>query len=263
MKALLTAFSLFLLVNGFSQDIKHIEQKLAAAFDKITYWQFYVPHGDLARCDSLEKANRNFRKLLLKYTAANPQTLTYNFTNLVDSGLDITTSEDGLFRIYSWDTWTGGTMHIFENVFQYKANGKVFSRASCNNSDNEFSEPGCFYTQINDIVTDSQTYYVTQSHSRWSTGLTYHNIQVFSIDSLHLNDKAKLIKTKTGIRSQLGYEVDLTASSNRGRRDIPEFYIEYDKSNKIIAIPLILGDSRVTSRKIRYQFTGQYFEKMP
>jgi len=70
-----------------------------------------------------------------------------------------------------------------------------------------------------------------------------------------------LIKTQTGIKNQLRYEVDLTAASNRNN-EIRNYTIEYDKKNKIISIPLILDNSKVTSKKIHYQFKGQYFEKI-
>lgn len=42
----------------------------------------------------------------------------------------------------------------------------------------------------------------------------------------------------------------------------PNYNIEYDPKNKIINIPLILDNSKVTGKKIRYQFKGKYFEKM-
>jgi hypothetical protein len=32
--------------------------------------------------------------------------------------------------------------------------------------------------------------------------------------------------------------------------------------NKIISIPLIQADSRITAKKIQYQFKGKYFEKL-
>ena len=201
-----------------------------------------------------------FESLLLKYTSSNAQTISYNFKSLVDSGLTIATSEDGRFKIYSWDTWTGGTMHYFRNVFQFKSGTKVFSKSFGQKAEKD-EGAGCYYNQINDIVSGNRKFYITQSRAVLSSGLSYHNIKIFSIDNSKLNDTAKLIKTNTGIKNQLGYEVDLTASSNRGG-EIPDFYIEYDKKNKIISIPVILDDSKVTAKKIRYQFKEKYFEKL-
>ena len=36
----------------------------------------------------------------------------------------------------------------------------------------------------------------------------------------------------------------------------------YDKKTQTIVIPLIKADGKVTKNKIKYRFTGKYFEKM-
>ncbi|MDB5224342.1 MAG: uncharacterized protein JWN83_3009 [Chitinophagaceae bacterium] len=261
MKHILSISLFFILTPAFGQDLKSIDKKLIAAFDKINYWAFFKTDDEkINPYDSLEEANNLFESLLLKYTSSNSQTISYSFKSLADSGLTIVTSEDGLFRIYSWDTWTGGTMHNFRNVFQYKTDIKVFSKIFKPKRDEE-GDPGCFYNQVDDIISGNKKFYITQSRAVLSSGLSYHKIKIFSIDNSKLNDTAKLIKTNTSIKNQLGYEVDLTASSNRDR-DVPDFYIEYDKANKIISIPVILEDSKVTNKKIRYQFKDKYFEKL-
>lgn len=54
---------------------------------------------------------------------------------------------------------------------------------------------------------------------------------------------------------------DSLASANR-QYEGRDHEIEYDKKNKIISIPLIQADSRITAKKIQYQFKGKYFEKL-
>lgn len=261
MKHIFTIFLLFILTTTFGQDLNIIDKSLSAALVKINYWAFFkTDNQKISPDDSLQQANDLFEGLLLKYTSSNAQTISHSFKSLVDSGLRIATSDDGLFRIYSWDTWTGGTMHFFKNVFQFKSDTKVFSKAF-KPKDEQEGDAGCFYNQINDIVSDNKKYYITQSRAILSSGLSYYNIKAFSIVSSKLNDTAKIIKTRTGIKNQLGYEVDLTASSNRDR-EVPDCYIEYDKINKILSIPVILDDSKVTAKKIRYQFKDRYFEKL-
>lgn len=260
MKKILIIISFFSTQLSFGQDINKIETKLSKAFFKIQYWKFYDNGKTVESYDSLEKANDQFEKLLLNLTSKNPQTLNYKFKSLIDSGLTISTSADGNFRIYNWDTWTGGTMHIYKNVYQYKASNKVFSK-TLNNEKNNDGDPDCLYYEINQVTSNNKNFYLAFSSARLSSGLSYQNIKVFSIDSNKLNDNAKLIKTRTGIKNQLGYEVDLTSSANRDR-EVPNFDIEYDKINKVISIPVILDNNEVTNKKIRYKFNGTYFEKL-
>ncbi|WP_278380743.1 hypothetical protein [Chryseobacterium arthrosphaerae] len=242
----------------FGQNISVIEKKLNDAFQKIGYWSS-EGRDQKSSPDSLYAANTKFEKLLSQYTSSNPETLSHNFKGLEKAGLIVATSEDGKFRIYSWDTWTGGTMHFFKNVYQYKTGNKVQSKSV--DSDME-GDPKSYFYQINDVISQNKKYYITQSTSILSSGLSSHCVKVFSIENDGtLNDNAQLIKTQTGIKNQLRYEVDLTAASNRNN-EIRNYTIEYDKKNKIISIPLILDNSKVTSKKIHYQFKGQYFEKI-
>jgi hypothetical protein len=236
---------------------------LTRAFAKIEYWYAYnSENSTFERYDSLEKANADFEKMLLKYTASNSKTISYAFQKLSSSGLIIRTSEDELFRIYSWNTNTGGTMRFYRTVFQYKNKKGTYSMPSVYNSIDP-PDPGCFYRQVNKIVSQQKTFYITQSTSIGSYALYYHTVKIFLIEDYGLNDTAKLIKTKTGIRNELGYEMDFSTSSNKNttRGDI-NYSTEYDPATKIITIPLIDEDGKLTTRKIRYRFDGKYFVKM-
>ncbi|KEY20176.1 hypothetical protein [Kaistella antarctica] len=250
---ILTLFSTF----AFAQSLKTVENILNESFQKIDYWSSN-DRTDKHSFDSLYTSNMKFEKLLLKYTSTLPETINYNFELLKNNGLHIATSEDGLFRIYSWDDGTGGTMRFFKNIYQYKVNQKVFSK---NSPKYDEKDAGCFYYQINDINSGNKKFYITLGTSILSSGLSYHTIKIFSIEDAKLNENAKLIKTKTGIRNQIGYEVDLTSRTNRDR-EVGNYKIEYDEKNKVISIPLILENSKVTGEKIHYQFKGKYFEKV-
>src|SRR5580704_8175864 len=106
---------IFLSATLYGQDIKIFERNLSDAFGKIDYWsnRQYETAYNSSFTDSLKNANVIFEKLLLDYTANYPQTLKYEFKNLIVEGVLIVTSEDGLFRIYSWDTQMGGTIEAF------------------------------------------------------------------------------------------------------------------------------------------------------
>jgi hypothetical protein len=255
MKQLLLVISLFVFQLSLAQNVQVIENKLSKAFFKIKYWSAYN-----SSYDSLEKANHQFEQLLLNYTSKKPETVNAQFKSLKDSSLVISTSDDGNFRIYSWDTWMGGTMHFYRTVFQYKINGHVYSKTFTNPKE-EDRDPDCLYYAIHQVTSNNKNFYLTFSSARLSSGLFDLKIKVFSIDDSNLNENARLIKTKTGIKNQLGYEVDLTSAANRNK-EVPDFNIEYDNVNKIISIPVILENNEVTKRRIQYQFTGKFFEKI-
>ena len=66
--------------------------------------------------DSLAKAIEDFQKMLVGH-ARNPSTLATDFVELKKLGVRIATSEDGLFRIYSWNTELGGKYaHVPQRV---------------------------------------------------------------------------------------------------------------------------------------------------
>jgi len=255
---------LFLLSDSVSgQNISTVEKKLNRSFQRIQYWHDAIYNTNKDVYDSLYAANRKFEKLLYHYTASNPETLRYDFKSLRKNGLNISSSEDGKFRIYSWDTQTGGTMRFYRNVFQYESDKKTGSEIS--KSDMEQDAESMYY-QINDIVSQNKKYYLASNTAVYSSALFYHTLKVFSIENGKLNSDAKLIKTTSGIKNELSYELDFTASSNRENPISYKIFntlnIQYDPKQKIISIPLILGDSKITKKRIRYQFKGKYFEKI-
>jgi hypothetical protein len=245
-------------LNTFGQSSNSIEETLLKEFKKITYWAYYKGDTDTVdKYDSLEKANENFRKLLLKHTAQSPSTLTTDFKEIVNEGLSIATSTDGLFRIYSWDTYTGGTMHIFDNVYQYKVNGRVFSKTLRESEDEH--DPGYWYSTIYSLTNAGKTFYLGLRHGIYSTKDSYQGIKSFSISNNSLNAGTKLIKTNTGVKNILGFEFDFFSVVHHLER--PVRLITYNATTKTLTLPIVLENGEVTERRIIYQFTGRYFER--
>jgi hypothetical protein len=264
MKLTLTILFIICFLSSNGQSLQQIDKDLSQAFAKIEYWNEYDDAKDnVAKDDSLQAALAGFEKQLIHYTSTVPQTLDYSFDSLDKKGINIITSEDGLFRIYSWYQYNGGTMHFYKNIFQYRNAKGTFAYISDTTKADQDFDPGCFYRQINKIVSQQKTYYITLNTSVGSSALTYHTVKIFSIEDYGLNDTAKLIKTRTGIRNELGYEMDFSTTSNRNiiRTDI-NYSTEYDPAKKIITIPLIEEDGKLTARKIRYRFDGKYFVRM-
>jgi hypothetical protein len=250
---------LFLLVSkSFGQTDNDIEQDLLKYFNKIEYWSNYdINDKNIDKYDSLNDASERFTAKLLEYTSKYPNTIKQEFNELKKKGLFIATSEDSLFRIYSWDDMNGGSMRYFDNVYQFNSNGKeVLSTTLTNRAE---GETGYFCSEIFSIKNQSETYYLAIINAIHSNKDSYQAIKVFTINKGNLNDSAKLIKTATGIRNMIGFEYDFFSVVDRKER--PVKLIKYDYLTKTLKIPVVLESGKVTNRHITYKFTGNYFEK--
>ncbi len=256
-KYLFTIAFLALAAPVFSNTGRDMEKELVLKFKIINYWyerQKMEPKIELG--DYLVKANLDFQNTLLAY-AKNPLTLTTDFKILEKCGVNIATSEDGLFRIYSWDTELGGSMHIFYNVYQYKANGKMYSKVI---SDGKF-EAGRWFSRIYSHHVSDKVYYLGIAHSIYSGKDSSQEIRVFNISNAKLNDKVKLIKTKAGLTNKLRVEYDFSSVYHRKERPIK--LITYDKHHEIIKLPLVNDKYQVTDKFISYKFEDGYFVRIP
>ena len=63
-------------------------------------------------------------------------------------------------------------------------------------------------SEINKLKVDGNTYYLAINHAVLSTRESYQTVKVFSIEKNQLNDKVKLIKTKSGLQNELGFDFD-------------------------------------------------------
>lgn len=239
----LTSFSLF------SQTPKQIENNLIESYKKI---EFYSQKNDYEKISS---ANDEFEAKLKNCTEKIPATLTYPF-DAKKARVDVSTSADGLFRIYSWDTWTGGTMHAFENVFQYKSSGKVISFLDRPKEEGDYIHN---YNEIYTFINGGKAYYLTVYTDIGSTKDVSNGIHVFTIDNGKLTD-AKIVRTHSGLHSDLSYDYDFRSvvDIEYGERPSPRF----DEKTNMISLPLVSGNRQMTKRLILYKFTGQYFERV-
>ena len=70
--------------------------------------------------DSLEKVNTALLTYLQEKSTTTPELLDIDLSSMDTAGMIILTSEDKKFRIYCWDTETGGTMRFFNSLIQYR-----------------------------------------------------------------------------------------------------------------------------------------------
>lgn len=205
--------------------------------------------------DSTEYYSGKFNGEFINLIKTNPATMSYPFQRLADSNFCyIKTSSDGNFRIYSWDTWTGGTMHIFKEIYQYKDNGKIFTKMP----KGEEGEPGSFCSKIYTIPVKNKTYYLPISNGVFSTKDVSQSVSVYFIDNNKLIDTAKLFHTKTKRLNSIDVEFDFFSVVDRPER--PLELITYDESQKILYIPVVNDKGAVSNKNLLYQLKDDHFE---
>lgn len=247
---LLLVLTVFTGEKAFAQakDIASQENRLANLYSKLTS---FIQVDD----DSLSLYSDKFEKEFTSFIKDKPTTLNYPFNELIDSNFCyVKTSSDGRFRIYSWDTWTGGTMHFFKEIYQWKNNGEVFTKVPNYKED----DAGRFCSKIFTVNINDQPHYLAVTNGIFSTKDAMQSISAYTIEGDELIDTVKLFKTKTKTLNSIDVEFDFFSVADRPER--PLELITYDDKQKIIYIPVVDDKGQVTKRNILYQLKGPYFE---
>ncbi len=245
----------FLYCVSLAQTTQKIEQELVSHISDVKKYSAYQGNYE---ADLLSKANEDFKSKLLKFTKQS-SVLKHNFREL-SKHIEIATSEDGKFRIYTWDTESGGTMHMFDSVFQFQgSDGKVYSKGDYW----EEGDAGAFVSDIYGIDTKGGKVYLARFHSILSTSDSYQTVKLFKIRGSSIKD-AKLFKTNSGLTNLLSFEFNFFSVVDRKERPIKLF--EYDPKTKTLKFPVVVEDKefpngRVTDKFIKYRFNGTHFVK--
>jgi hypothetical protein len=231
-----------------TSDLASQERKIVKLYSKLAS---FIP-GDY---DSISLYSNRFSNEFSSFVKNNPGTLNYAFQKLIDStNCRVQTSVDGNFRIYSWDTWTGGTMHFYKEIYQWKDNGKVFTKIPIR----EEGDPGSFCSKIFTVHINKQPYYLAVTNGIYSTKDAMESISVYKIDNNNLVDTIELFKTKSKTLNNITVEYDFFSAADRPER--PLELITYDHKQKIIYIPVVNDKGQVTTKYILYQLKGHHFE---
>lgn len=205
--------------------------------------------------DSTETYSEKFSSSFTGFIKANPATLNYPFQRLIDSNFCfIKTSADGNFRIYSWDNLTGGTMHWFNQVYQWRDKGKIFTKIP--KADDQ--DPGGFCSEIYTVTIQNKAYYLVISNRIFSTRDASQSITVITINGNRLTDTAKLFHTKTKQYNRVDVDFDFFSVVDHPER--PLQLITYDDKLQVVYIPVVDNKQQVTERNILYQLKGDHFE---
>jgi hypothetical protein len=255
---LVTLFVFVSSLSVFGQNNEKIENELVSGIKEIQKYSIYGGDYDQQK---LSNAQGVFEEQLLKFTKVR-STLNYAFSGL-DELMFIVTSEDGKFRVYSWDLQDGGTMHRFARVYQYQGpDGEVYSKAE--GSPEEGMGLG-FVTDIFTLNTKTGKVYIVCSTFIASGKLQLQSADLYRIEGKTLNDKVKLFKTRSGVTNRLSFEYDNFSVIDR--EDHPSKLISFDGKTGVLRIPVVIKDTeypdgRVTNRLISYRFDGRYFVRV-
>jgi hypothetical protein len=241
----------------YAQSPQKIEQELLISFKRLQRLALFNDASPMiGRIDSIRQANTAFSNSLLAWTASTRATFTWEFKELEKEGLIIKTSEDGLFRIYSWDTGPGGADHNFDAVFQYRVENEVFSQLAGHNE----QEAGRWYSNIYTLKTDNKTYYIGVYNELHSTTNLTQGVKVFCIEDKDLDESVRLFKTANGPANEMGFNYNFLTVADRPDR--PAKLIYYDTDDDQLHLTVIQEDGKVTRQIVTWQFTGKYFEQV-
>ena len=238
-----------------SQSPAAVERDILAQLKNVDKFRSYG--GDYDE-DKLDAANSAVRDLLVK-SSSRSDILQYSFPALKKE-INIVTSRDGKLRIYSWDLQTGGTMHDYDNVFQYQgASGKVYAWTAPVSDENS---GGAFFSQIFQVTSASGPIYISNSTFVAENSLHGQSIETMRIVGDTFERSAKLIRTGSGLKSSIDFSYD-PFSSPKGTDEL----VFFDPARKSFRFPVIIEDKkddrgRITNKFITYQFNGQYFVKV-
>jgi hypothetical protein len=237
MRLLISIIFFYCASHAYAQSPRKIEQELLVSFKQLQH-------------------NTEFRNSLLSYTATVKSTFTYGFKELEKEGLVVRTSDDGLFRIYSWDTQTGGTAHNFDAVIQYKVGNDLFSQPAGHDA----NETGKWYSNIYMLKTDSITYYIGLFHEMHSSKDLVQGVKAFCIKNNKVVESVKLFKTRQGPVNELSIAYNFFTVAKRSERPVKLIY--YDTDDEQLHLTVVKEDGTVTKELVTYQFMGKYFESV-
>jgi hypothetical protein len=238
-------------------DIKDIETELAGHIKKIDYWaNFENPDKKINKYDSLVMENTILTQKLYDILKSNRNSVSYDFPALSADGINIAVSDDRNLRIFSWDTKTGGTMHMFNSVLQYSSENRVSAKIINNVFEHGGTGAGYNFPLIYQVK--PYTYLVIDK-AVYSTKDVYMGIRGICIEGEILNDTIGIFKTKQGQVNEVGTGYDFFSVADLPTEKRPE--IIYDAAKQEVSVPMTDFENDLTDRYIKFRYNGSYFIK--
>ncbi|KGO81970.1 hypothetical protein Q763_06800 [Flavobacterium beibuense F44-8] len=235
-----------------AQSLEEINKQLESDIKQINYW--YYEASANSKYDSLEAANIQFEKHLLKVLNNNPETLYHNFDTIIHT----VSSPDKKLRAYSWDTNMGGTMRDFQTVFQYQTKNGVKAE-KLTGKDNEPEDAIYWCNAIHSFKTKQQTIYIAVIYAKLSSIYSYTTVLFFTTENDSLTEIPSLIETdENGDTPGIEYNFLSTIDNPNA----PDELIDFDPKKFILRFAKTDDDGNVTNSFNSYKFNGEYFKKV-
>ena len=255
-KVALFSIVLFLSFAAKAQTVKQVEDSMMYYLGNIGRWSASADRPKNDNFDSLDSYNIDLQHYIKIEMSKRSATLTADFARAIKKGMTIATSDDHKFRIYSWDEESGGTMHIFRAILQYKmADGHTYCRLICPKQEGvlDISDkgdgPGYFYPNIYTIHAKNKVYYLAIRKAIYSSKDCSTGIQAFAIQDGMVNDSIAVFKTKTELLNSIDCGYDWDGDFNA---------IKLSPDKKKLYIPLVDGEIK-TNKYLVYKFDGNQF----
>lgn len=236
--------------SAFAIDSKQVDTQLAKMLDQISK----IPQG--GEFEKLQAENTKLLKYLKTVSVQQP-IMNDSLKQAGDQGLTVITSDDKKLRCYSWDTLTGGTMHVFSSLLVYDAGNKQFKCQVMYPSGDSEGDPGVTFEGLDTIKTnDGKTVYLVQDlfigsgmdHGRTITAYTISNGQLKKHPFFQAGKKLL-----DSISFAFGEYTDTTA-------------FEISKDKKMLKVPEIkaakpdeAGSGTATGKYLNYYFDGSKY----
>ncbi|HET7152551.1 MAG TPA: hypothetical protein VFJ29_02205, partial [Candidatus Kapabacteria bacterium] len=193
-------------VKAQVQTIKQIDARIARYLNRIICLD-QCQNSDTTGVDysdSIQLVDDQLYVYMHKAFKANPATLTAKFPRAEKEGLEYVTSEDGNLRFYDWDMLTGGTMHFFMDVAEYKTNTGVEVIAKYG-GETRFN--GCYYhlhPGIAVIHAKNKTVYVSSYNSIGSNQDASMGIAAYALENNTLV-RVPFFRAKGKLKNGIGF----------------------------------------------------------
>lgn len=247
---MLMLISTILIVPNADAQNKTMEAEEKRLYD--LYQDLYDNKLKPGSGSKVEQLHEKFKKEFIEFLKNNPASAKYEFKTL-SKWLDIKTSENGQFRVYTWDDMMGGTMRYYETLVQWNS-GKKSSVMSFSNSS---KKPRGYVSDVFTVKIKGVNHYFFISNAIYSAKDRMQTIQAYKIVNGELQAVENIFKAKDKHYTTIEVEYELYPESKlKAERST---LMRYDARKQIIHIPLVDKDYNLTYRDILYKLKGDKF----